>query len=555
MAVIDGMNFNQVKNEWKEIVHGNPNLEALYAGIKQMADVVAGTMGARGRTVIIHDAKHNKSDSTKDGVTVANAVHLKSDIENIGANMVKEVAKRVVKEAGDGTTTCMVLTSAILGKGIELLNQGIQPFEILKALDYIQDKLRNNLKEYKREIENTDEIYNIARIASNNDKEIADLVFEAITNTTEDTVINIEKSNTYESKVVMTDGYSFDRGYFNENFKDPNRIYQEYNNPLIFLTCEELIGRYDVEQIMTISQEENRPLVIICKDLLQDAYNLIVMNKLRMAFPVLVIKAPRFGIEQQNALDDIAVYTGAKVFGRQDGYAMGEVTLEDLGGCSSIKCGSDYTHIFEGFSEPKSLESRIQGLRYKLEDTIDRDKNDHFITDIKERISKLEGGICTIEVGANTEIERNEKYDRVEDALLATTSALTSGYISGGGAFYYHTANNMIKSNDTEDIIKILSLALYEPIRVILNNAFIFSDNNVIAELNKMVIASYSEAIPMKYGIDVTTGKVVNNYEVGIIDSAKIPETIIETVFSFCKTFLTTHATIIHKVEYFNNIQ
>lgn len=550
MALLDGINYSQVKNEWKDIVHGDDNLEKLYTGIQKMAHVVAGTMGARGRTVIIHDGTKGTSHSTKDGVSVAKEVFLKDDIENIGANMAKEVAEKVVKAAGDGTTTCMVLTNAFCNIGIKLLKDKVQPFEILAALDYIQNEMRIVLEDCTNELVTEEEVYNVAKIASNHDDAIAKLVFDALQMTDKDTVINLERGGTYESKVNMLDGYSFNRGYYNHNFKPENKLAAEHDNPIIFITCEELVGRYDVEPLLQIAQDENRPLVIICKDMVQDAYNLVVLNKLRMAFPVLVIKAPRFGEEQLNALEDIAAYTGGKVFGRNDGFAMTSIQLDDFGECDTIKAGSDYTHIFGGHANPDALKSRINGLKYRLEDVTDRDKHEHFIHDIQERISKLDGGICTIEVGGRTQVEQNEKFDRVEDALLATKSAIESGYVTGGGSLYFHMAQE-IKRKSTNELERMLAVALYSPMSTILNNGY-------IGETMDDFAAVYEDAIPSdapEWGVNVITGEIVNNIESGIIDSAKIAESIIEVVISFCKTFLSSHATIVHKLEYFDKIQ
>ena len=535
-------NFSQVKKEWKEVVTGEENRKGLFSGIQQLAIPVGSTMGARGRTVNIHSAQYGVTTPTKDGVTVADAIELEDDLENIGANMVKEVARKVVDAAGDGTTTTIVITAALIQASMKLISEGNQPFDVVQELTVIEESLKELLNDERKYIETEEDLFNIANIASNSDKEIADIIVKAIKETTDNTVINLEKGISYSSYVDHTDGYGFDRGYLAPDFLLADKLKVDFQNPLIFLTADELIGKYDVEAAMTVAQEQGRPLVIICKDLLQEAYNYVMMNRLRMAFPVVAIKAPRFGIEQANALDDIAVYTGAKVFGRKDGYALSNVDIDDLGSCDSILVASDSTNIFGGHGDPNDIDGRIAGLESKLEDIRSREKGEHFEHDVKERISKLEGGICTIYVGGTTEVEIDEKYDRYEDALLATMSALKAGYISGGGSLYLTACQN-IRNSNSNVLRDTLAVALLTPTKQILENGF-----KLEALPDRLLYKG------IEHGVNVVDGNLVNNYEEGIIDSAMIADTIIETVFPFVKTFITSDSTIIHKLEYFDKV-
>lgn len=558
---MNGINYSQVKNEWKELTLGTANLKKLFAGISQLTSVVAGTMGSKGRTVIIEDAQKGKYVLTKDGVSVADAVYLKDPIENIGANLVKAVAKNVVDAAGDGTTTATVFTAALVQKAITLIEEGEQAYDVAKALEELHEILRTHFEVSVQDIKSEKDVRNIALIASNSDEEITDLIVKALNETGEETVINLEYGDSVNSYIEHTKGYSIDRGYLNYNFKDPNKIAVEYRNPLIFITKEELVGTYDVEPIMNIAEECNRPLVIIAKDFLQDAYNYITMNKLHKAFPVLPIKAPRHAEEQTNILEDLAIYTNATLMSKDTGFAMSMVEEDDLGSCAMIKAGSDYTHIFGGHHNQHVVEARVEGIRAKLEDSMERDKHEFFIKGLKERISKLTDGICTIHVGGFTEEEAKEKYDRVEDSLLATMSALEHGYIVGGGLFY-RRVGAMVLEKSNNHLVKHLAGACFAPYLTILENAFL-RDTPVHDKSDqhlKELVMSYDD-LDYKFfhnydvGVNATTGEIVDFLETGIIDAAKATETIIDNAIAFAKTFITTHATITHKVEYFQNIQ
>ena len=557
-----GINYSQVQNEYKEIHSGMDNLEQLFKGIQTLSNVVAGTMGVKGKTVIIHDGTKDTTIATKDGVTVAKSIFLKDPVENIGANQVKQVAENVVKAAGDGTTTATVLTAALVGECIKLLKEGKEAYDIVRSLDDLKHFLVSHLEDSILNIESQSDVHSIAHIASNSDEEITTLIVNAVMNFSEDTVINIAHSSTSGSFVEETKGYSIDRGFLDHNFKDQNKVSVEYSNPLIFVTKEELVGTYDVEHLMQIAREENRPLVIIAKDFLQDAYNYIAMNKLHRSFPILPIKAPRHGIEQHNILEDIATYTNATLVSKDSGFAMGMVELDDFGTCDSIKAGSDYTHIFGGHHNGVLVEERVAGLKIQLQDTIERDKHEHFVQSIKERISKLEGGIATIYVGGFTTQEIEEKYDRVEDSLLATISAIDHGYIVGGGLFYLRLSlwvKNAIPEGTDGHILASLSRALAEPAIIILKNAMIWHKDETQAMVNALHYnvggVSLKELATFNTWINSANGSITDMNATGIIDAAKSTEAIINNSIAFAKTFITTHATIVHKLEYFQNIQ
>ncbi len=559
---IQGINYSQVKEEWKEIYSGIDNLKQLYSGINKLCKTVEATMGAKGKTIIIHDGTKDTDTSTKDGVTVAEAINFRDPIENIGANQIKQVAKNVVKAAGDGTTTATVFTAYLTNACIQLIEDKVEPYAISKALDDLKAILLEELEGSINLIESEQDVINIAYIASNSDDEITKLIVEAIVNYKDETVINIEHGSTAESYVKETKGYSIDKGYLNHNFKDPNRVFVEYHNPLIFITKDELVGTYDVEHLLEIASDENRPLVIIAKDFLQDAYNYLAMNKLHRSFPILPIKAPNFGEEQHHILQDLATYTNATLISKDSGFALGSVDLSDFGTCSSVKSGSDYTHIFGGEYNELELNERVAGLKLRLEDTINRDKHDHFINSLKERISKLEGGIVTIYVGGYTTQEVQEKYDRVEDSLLATMSALEEGYIVGGGLFYLkcgmilESDNPRYRDENYKKIMMALAKALYMPSYIIIRNAML---NNTL--LYKTSLEDLKHAIKhlpsnnINNWIDVVGEQYIDLKAKGIIDAAKSTRAIINNGIAFTKNFITTHATIVHKLEYFQNIQ
>lgn len=558
---MNDINYSQVKDEWKEIILDVDNLERLYEGIRKLREVVAGTMGSKGKTVIIHDATKNIYNQTKDGVTVAKAVFLKDTVENIGANLIKTVAENVVKAAGDGTTTATVFTEALVKKCIELIKSGEQAYDIVKALDELHFNLKEHFNASVQHISNERDVRNIARIASNSDDEITNLILRAMDETGEETVINLEHGNSVDSYIQHTKGYSIDKGYLNYNFKDPNRVTIEYKNPLIFITKEELVGAYDVEVVMKIAEEENRPLVIIAKDFLQDAYNYITMNKLHKGFPVLPIKAPRHAEEQADILEDLAIYTNATLMSKDTGFAMSMIELDDLGSCDSVKAGSDYTHIFGGHNDEMLIKERVEGIREKLMDTMERDKHEYFIQGLKERISKLSEGICTIHVGGFTPQESKEKFDRVEDSLLATTSALEHGYIVGGGLFY-RRIGALLQYEQENYLLKYLAGACFAPYLTILKNAMLIdskshnqSDQHLMSVIEGVFDSNMFELTDYNVGVNATTGEIEDFINAGIIDAAKATETIIDNAISFAKTFITTHATIVHRVEYFQNIQ
>ena len=554
------INYSQVQSEWKEIHTGTDNLTQLYKGIQTLCDAVQATMGAKGRTVIIHDATKDTTISTKDGVTVAKSIILKDSVENIGANQIKQVAENVVKAAGDGTTTATVFTTYLTKVCIGLIAKGVAPYDITRSLETLRELMLSHLEESIHYVEGEEDVKNIAYIASNSDDEITNLIVKAVMEFGEDTVINIEHGSSAESYVEETKGYSINRGFLNHNFKDPNRVTVEYHNPLILITKEELVGTYDVEHIVAIAMEENRPLVIIAKDFLQDAYNYLAMNKLHRGLPILPIKAPNFGEEQHHILHDLATYTNACVISKESGFSLGMIELDDFGSCDYIKAGSDYTHIFNGHYDENELNERVEGLRGKLKDTEDRDKHDHFIKGLKERISKLEGGIATIYVGGFTTQEIAEKYDRVEDSLLATLSAIEEGYIVGGGLFYLRLGlsirNYHLKYGD--NILAELASALMMPAKIIIENAML-QDSIVYKESLAIVQNSLrgkqTSLTDSNYWVNVSTETACNMLEDGIIDAAKSTRAIINNGISFAKTFITTHATVVHKINYFQNIQ
>lgn len=557
-----GINHGQVQTQWKEIVSGSENRKGLLSGIQKLREVVASTMGAKGKTVILHDESTGTFITTKDGVSVAKSIHFKDPIQNIGANQIKAVADNVVKAAGDGTTTSIVVTTAICEACNFLIEEkGLEPYDIVVELDKLKEKLLSDLEKSTYFISDENDVKSIAHIACNSDSEISDLIVKAIMNFGEDTVINIEKSSTSESYVEETKGYSIDRGFLNHNFKDPNKVTVEYSNPLVFVCKDELVGTYDVEHILEIAKDENRPLVIIAKDFLQDAYNYLAMNKLHRSFPILPIKAPRHGIEQHNILEDIAIYTNATLVSKDSGFAMGMVDVEDFGTCDHVKSGSDYTHIFGGHFNGQELKERVHGLKVNLQDTLARDKHEHFVLSLKERISKLEGGIATIYVGGFTEQEIKEKYDRVEDSLLATISAIDHGYIVGGGLFYLKAAVEYGAcqcEGDTLTIKKSLSNALMAPSKIILANAMLSNKPVVEQQSNQIqvdLIMKAEDVSTYNTWIDCIDGGVCDFKEAGIIDAAMSTKTIINSAISFAKTFITTHATIVHKIQYFQNLQ
>jgi chaperonin GroEL len=520
----------------KEIKYGGKAREAILRGVDTLADVVKITLGPKGRNVVL-DKSYGAPNITKDGVTVAKEIELEDKFENMGAQMVKEVASKTSDVAGDGTTTATVLAQSIYREGSKLVAAGINPMAIKRGIEKAVEVTVEELKRLSKETKDQEEIRQVGTISANNDSTIGNIIAEAMNKVGKEGVITVEEAKSMDTTLEIVEGMQFDRGYLSPYFvTNPEKMEVTLNEPYILLNEKKISGMKDLVPILEQIAKMGRPLLIIAEDVEGEALATLVVNRLRGTLQAAAVKAPGFGDRRKAMLEDIAILTGGRVISEDLGLKLENITLNDLGTAKTINIDKDNTIIVDGGGSRKDLEARVKQLRAQIEETTsdyDREK-------LQERLAKLIGGVAVINVGAATETEMKEKKARVEDALNATRAAVEEGIVPGGGVALLRCmkAVSEIKlEGEDQNGVNILLRALEEPIRQIANNAGL--EGSVIVEKVKEKKGAF--------GLNAETGEIEDLMKAGIIDPTKVTRFALQNAASVSSLLLTTEAMIAEK--------
>ncbi|MGD9486931.1 MAG: chaperonin GroEL [Calditrichaceae bacterium] len=522
----------------KDIKFSSDALSKIKTGIDTLAKTVKITLGPKGRNVVI-DKKFGAPTITKDGVTVAKEIELEDPFENMGAQMVKEVASKTSDVAGDGTTTATVLAQAIFTQGLKNVTAGANPADLKRGIDLAVLKVIEHLKTLSREVSGKKEIAQVGTISANNDETIGELIADAMDKVGKDGVITVEEAKSIETTLEVVEGMQFDRGYISPYFvTDSETMEANLETPLILIYDKKISAMKDLLPILEKSAQTGNPLLIIAEDVEGEALATLVVNKLRGTLKVAAVKAPGFGDRRKAMLEDIAVLTGGQVISEETGLKLENATLNDLGKASSITIDKDNTTIVEGAGKKEDIKARVSQIRTQIENTTsdyDREK-------LQERLAKLAGGVAVIKIGAATEVEMKEKKARVEDALHATRAAVEEGIVPGGGVALLRSipALDSIKVTGDKKIgVDIVRRALEEPIRQIVNNA----------GLEGSVIVNKVKEGTGAYGFNASTEKYEDLLEAGVLDPTKVTRSALENAASVSGLLLMTEALITDKPE------
>ncbi len=519
----------------KEISFNSDARSKLKAGIDALADAVKVTLGPKGRNVIIQKS-FGAPAITKDGVTVAKEVELEDPVENMGAQMAKEVASKTADLAGDGTTTATVLAQAMVTSGMKYVAAGANPMDLKRGIDAAVQNVVDALKKQSESIgSDFKKIQQVAAISANNDNEIGSLIADAMQRVTKDGVITVEEAKGTDTYVDEVLGMQFDRGYLSPYFiTDSKKMVTEYENPYVLIHDKKISNVQDIVPLLEKTSQAGRPLLIIAEDVDSQALGLLVVNRLRGGLKVVAVKAPGFGDRRKAMLEDIAILTGGTVISEEQGYKLENVELDHLGTCEKITVDKDNTTVVNGNGSQRSINSRINQIKSQIETTTsdyDREK-------LQERLAKLSGGVAVLYVGAATEVEMKEKKDRVDDALHATRAAIEEGIVAGGGVALVRAMKGLEKlkgENEDQNMgIKIVTKSLESPIRTIAENAGV--DGSVVLQnvLNKKGSDGYNARLD----------KYQDLKKAGVIDPTKVTRVAIQNAGSIASMVLTTECVI-----------
>ncbi|MBC8345064.1 MAG: chaperonin GroEL [Candidatus Marinimicrobia bacterium] len=506
---------------------------ALKAGVDKLANAVKVTLGPKGRNVVI-EKKFGAPTITKDGVTVAKEIELEDKLEDVGAQMVKEVASKTSDVAGDGTTTATVLAQALVAEGLKNVTAGANPMSIKRGIDAAAGSVIESLKKQSKDLPDAEQIANVGSISANNDREIGDKIAEAMDKVGKDGVITVEESKTAETFLETVEGMQFDRGYLSPYFvTNSDNMEAELEDPYLLIYDKKITNMKDLLPLLEKVVQTGKPVMIIAEDVEGEALATLVVNKLRGTFKVLAVKAPGFGDRRKAMLEDIAVLTGATVISEDAGYKLENATLEYLGTCKRVVSDKDNSTIVGGSGASDAIKGRINEIKVQIEKT----SSDYDREKLQERLAKLSGGVAVINVGAATEVEMKEKKARVEDALHATRAAVEEGIIPGGGVALLRAvpALDKVKVDDEEAVgVDIMRRALESPLRQICENAGV----------EPSIIAQAIRDGKGDYGYDARTGEYVSMFNAGIIDPTKVARVAVENASSIAGMILTTEAAV-----------
>ena len=511
---------------------------ALKRGVDKLADAVKVTLGPRGRNVVI-DKKFGAPTMTKDGVTVAKEIELENSVENMGAQMVREVASKTSDVAGDGTTTATVLAQAIITEGLKNVTAGANPMDLKRGIDVAVTQVMDYLKSISKDVSNKEEIAQIGTISANNDTSIGDLISEAMEKVGNEGVITVEEAKSTETFLETVEGMQFDRGYLSPYFvTNADNMEAELENPYILIHEKKISNMKELLPVLEKVVQAGKSLLVIAEDIEGEALATLVMNKLRGSFKVAAIKAPGFGDRRKAMMQDIAVLTGGIVISEEQGYKLENADLSYLGEARNVTIDKDNTTIVEGKGEHDAVLARINEIKVQIEkSTSDYDKEK-----LQERLAKLSGGVAVLNIGAATEVELKEKKARVEDALHATRAAVKEGIVAGGGVALIRAIDAIdTKGMETDVAIGagILKKALEAPARLIINNA----------GLEESVVVNKIKESKGTHGFDARNEEYVDLLKAGIIDPTLVTRTAVQNAASIAGLLLTTEATISDRPE------
>jgi chaperonin GroEL len=502
-------------------------------GINILADAVKITLGPKGRNVVL-DKKFGAPQITKDGVTVAKEIELKDPLENMGAQLVREVASKTSDVAGDGTTTATVLAQAIFREGIKAVAAGYNPMALKRGIDAAVTAAVEKLQDLKKDVSG-EAVAQVASISANSDKEIGGIIAEAMEKVGKDGVITVEESRTMDTALDVVEGMQFDRGYLSPYFvTDPERMEVKIEDPYILIHEKKISSMKDLLPLLEKIAQGGKPLLIIAEDVDGEALATLVVNKLRGTLHACAVKAPGFGDRRKAMLEDIAILTGGKVISEEVGIKLENVKLEDLGTAKKVTIDKDNTTLVEGAGKSSEIEGRVKQIRAQVEDTT----SDYDSEKLQERLAKLVGGVAVIKVGAATETELKEKKARVEDAMHATKAAVEEGIVPGGGVALIRTldAISKLKLDSDEQIgVNIVRRAIEEPLRQIVKNS---------GGEGAIVVEKVKSAKNVNEGFNADTGEYGDMVKMGVIDPAKVTRLALQNAASIAGLMLTTEALV-----------
>ncbi|MGB3585161.1 MAG: chaperonin GroEL [Tunicatimonas sp.] len=523
----------------KEIYFDTKARDKVKKGVDTLANAVKVTLGPKGRNVVI-DKKFGAPTVTKDGVSVAKEIELKDAIENMGAQLVKEVASKTADSAGDGTTTATVLAQAIFAHGIKNVAAGANPMDLKRGIEKAVDAVVKALHNQSKTIDSSNEITQVASISANNDSEIGQMIANAMEKVGKDGVITVEEAKGTETEVKLVEGMQFDRGYLSPYFvTNTERMEAELENPYILIYDKKVSAMKELLPVLEGVAQTGKPLLIIAEDVEGEALATLVVNKIRGSLKIAAVKAPGFGDRRKAMLEDIAILTGGTVISEERGYKLENATLDYLGTAEKINIDKDNTTIVNGAGEKDQITARVGQIKSQIESTTsdyDREK-------LQERLAKLSGGVAILYIGAATEVEMKEKKDRVDDALHATRAAVEEGVVAGGGVALVRAISSLenitTENKDQETGINIVRLALESPLRVIVENA---------GQEGSVVIQKVREG-EGDYGFNARTDEYENLVQAGVIDPTKVTRLALENAASIAGLLLTTECVIADEPE------
>ena len=513
---------------------------AMLRGVDILANTVKVTLGPKGRNVVI-DKSYGAPRTTKDGVSVAKEIELEDKFENMGAQMVKEVASKTNDEAGDGTTTATILAQAIVKEGCKYVTAGMNPMDVKRGIDAAVDSVKEKLISSAKKVKDSDEIAQVGTISANGDKEIGNMISKAMQKVGNEGVITVEEAKGIDTELDVVEGMQFDRGYLSPYFiTNGDKMTTELENPLILLHEKKLTNLQPMVPLLEAVVQAGRPLMIISEDVEGEALATLVVNKLRGGLKVVAVKAPGFGDRRKAMLEDIAILTGGQVISEDLGIKLENVKLNDLGSAKRVKVDKENSTIVSGAGKKSDIEARCAQIKQQVEETTsdyDREK-------LQERLAKLAGGVAVIKVGGATEVEVKERKDRVEDALNATRAAVEEGIVVGGGCALLYASQDLdkvkVKGDDQKAGVEIVKSALQAPIRQITKNAGV--DGSV-------VVGKLLETNKSSNGYDAQSESYVDMFKEGIIDPVKVVRTALQDAASISGLLVTTEAMVADKPE------
>ena len=517
----------------KEVVFSDIARNGLYSGVKKLADAVKVTMGPRGRNVLIQKS-FGAPSITKDGVSVAREVELPDALENMGAQLVKEVASNTADEAGDGTTTATVLAESIFREGLRNITAGANPIEVKRGMDKASAAIIEELKSMSKAVSDKEQIAQVATISANSDAKIGNLIAEAMEKVGKDGVITVEEAKGINDELDVVEGMQFDRGYLSPYFvTNSEKMTVEMENPLILITDFKISSLKDLIPLLEQTQQSGRPLLIIADDVEGEALATLVLNRLKGILNIAAVKAPGFGDRKKEMLKDIAILTGGTVITEELGLTLEKTTVDQLGRAARVVIDKDNTTIVDGQGDKEAVEARIREIKAQIENT----SSDYDREKLQERLAKLSGGVAVIKVGAATETEMKEKKDRVDDALSATKAAVDEGIVIGGGAALVKASKHVTIELEGDEQVgaEIILRAVKAPIKQIAENAGF--DAGVVAD-------KVSTSDDKNLGFNAATGEYVDMFAAGIIDPLKVERIALQNATSVASLLLTTEATV-----------